>query len=199
MLPSMSGWELLDRALEKLDRLNDPVMIVPATNGKTGYPSTLGVAGWFTKTLDVPRFLAAGEGLAGTPKTAATKNSAEQSTSGRVLIVEDEAMIRDLLREQLEAEGYVTEAVGNIAEARYRIEAETPDLILLDLMLPIEHGWTFLQTRREDALLASIPVVAMSAAPEALLLEAETLGADAFLSKPFDLDTVTALIRSFVG
>ena len=54
MLPSMSGWELLDRALEKLDRLNDPVMIVPAINGKTGYPSTLGVAGWFTKTLDVP-------------------------------------------------------------------------------------------------------------------------------------------------
>jgi len=196
----MSGWEWLDRARERLYRLNVPATIVSPIYGKTSYPSTLDGDGWLTKQLRRTTLPRRGRG---TGSYAQVRGDQEQRGAINfgpfVLIVEDEPKIRDLLREQLEAEGYLTEAVGNIAEARYCIEVEAPDLILLDLMLPIEHGWTFLQTRREDALLASIPVVAMSAAPEALLLEAEHLGADAFLSKPFDLDAMTALIHSFVG
>jgi DNA-binding response OmpR family regulator len=57
MLPAMSGWQFLDRARDYLDRLNVPVMIVSAIDGRSDYPSTLGVAAWFTKPLDIPRFL----------------------------------------------------------------------------------------------------------------------------------------------
>jgi CheY-like chemotaxis protein len=198
MLPSMSGWQFLDRAREHLKRLKVPVMILSAIDGRSDYPSTLGVAAWFTKPLDTPRFLSAVEDLAGTPHSPRKAHSKERSRSARVLIVEDEAPIRFVLREQLDAEGFVTEAVGTTVEARYQIERQRPDLILLDLMLPIEDGWTFLRSRQVDPMLASIPVVAISAAAHGRLLEAKELGADAWLSKPFELDALTALVRSFV-
>jgi DNA-binding response OmpR family regulator len=116
----------------------------------------------------------------------------------QVLIVEDDLGTGNLLREHLDAEGYVAEVVGTTAEARRSISTRRPDLILLDLVLPIENGWTFLQARQLDTLLAGIPVLAISAAPQARLFEARDLGADAFISKPFDLDVVTAVVRSFV-
>jgi CheY-like chemotaxis protein len=199
MLPGMSGWEFLDRAREQLARAKIPVMIFSAIHGKSDYPATLGVAAWFTKPLDIPRFLGAVEQLAGVPHFAHTKRSPLSSTSARILIVEDESTIRDLVTEQLDGAGYMTDAVGSTTEAWQRIDAHRPDLILLDLMLPVEDGWTFLHRRRDDTLLASIPVVVISAAPHARLLEAKTIGADAFLSKPFDLEALTALVRSFVG
>ena len=71
-------------------------------------------------------------------------------------------------------------------------------MIVLDLMLPGRSGWDFLRERSATAQLAAIPVLVISAAPHALLLEAKELGADAFLSKPFDLDALSTLVRSFV-
>jgi DNA-binding response OmpR family regulator len=70
---------------------------------------------------------------------------------------------------------------------------------MLDLMLPFESGWDFLHERRADPLLAPVPVVVVSAAPQDLLREASHLGADGLMSKPFDLDALTALVRSFIG
>jgi DNA-binding response OmpR family regulator len=199
MLPAMSGWEFLDRSRPELDRLNLPVMIVSAIDGKSDYPSTLGVAAWFTKPLDITRFLSAVERLAGSAHRRGRNRSLEWAPPPRVLIVEDEVTIRDLLQEHFTSEGFASEAVETVAEARQRIETRRPDLILLDLMLPREDGWTFLRSRQSDATLASIPAVALSSAPHSRLVEAKDLGADAFLSKPFDLDALTALIRSFVG
>ena len=199
MLPTMSGWEFLDRSRQDLDRLNLPVMIVSAIAGKSDYPSTLGVAAWFTKPLDIPRFLSAVERLAGAAHRRGRYRDPETSPPPRVLIVEDEVIIRDLLVEHLESEGFTASAVETVSEAREQIDAQRPDLILLDLMLPHEDGWTFLATRKDDATLSAIPTVAISSAPHQRLVEAKDLGADAFLSKPFDLDALTALIRSFVG
>jgi DNA-binding response OmpR family regulator len=65
MLPAMSGWEFLNRAREQLERVHVPVMIVSAIDGRSDYPAALGVADWFTKPLDIPRFLDAVERLAG--------------------------------------------------------------------------------------------------------------------------------------
>jgi len=96
-------------------------------------------------------------------------------------------------------EGFSAESVRSIDEARTRIRAGQPALILLDLMLPGESGWSFLTKRRVDRWLASIPVLVLSAAPRDRLLEARALGADGFLSKPFDLEMLSALVRSFVS
>ena len=193
MLPGLSGWQFLERSRQELDRANIPVIILSAIKGQGDYPSTLGVAAWLTKPLDVDRFLRAVDELAGPSRPAPSTPAA------RVLIVEDEPMIRSLLCEHLGDDGYQLDAVGSIAEARARIEARPPALIVLDLMLPGRSGWDFLRERQERAALAGIPVLVISAAPRERLLDAKALGADAFLGKPFDLDVLSALVRSFVS
>ena len=91
----------------------------------------------------------------------------------------------------------MVETVDSIAEGLERIANRQPDVILLDLMLPRLDGWTFLRQRQDDPALTAIPVLVISAAPQQRLLEAKELGADAFLSKPFDLGVLNALVRSF--
>ena len=115
----------------------------------------------------------------------------------RVLVVEDESPIRDLVTDVREAEGFGLEVAASVEEAELRIADEPPDLILLDLRLPGRSGWDFLRHRHDDPMLAAIPVLVLSAAPEDRLLEAKELGADGFLSKPFDLDILSALVRSY--
>jgi DNA-binding response OmpR family regulator len=201
MLPRMSGWEFLERSREQLNRANVPVVILSAIKGQGDYPDTLGAAGWFTKPLDVPRFLGAVETLVNPAAPAPPASAAERLlTPARVLIVEDEPTIRELLRTHLEGEvaRCVTDLAANVPEAMRHIRQRRPDLILLDLMLPRQTGWTFLQRRRADPELSQIPVLVVSAAPQDRLLEAKELGASAFLSKPFDMDVLSALIRSLV-
>ena len=194
MLPGMSGWEFLNQSREQRDRAKVPVVILSAIDGRADYPSTLGVAAWFTKPLDVSRFLSSVEQLSGAlPPDLAVDSSRRPS----VLVIEDEHAIRVMLHEHLDHEGYAVETVDSIAEGLERIANHQPDVILLDLMLPRLDGWTFLRQRQDDPALTTIPVLVISAAPQQRLLEAKELGADAFLSKPFDLGVLNALVRSF--
>ena len=194
MLPGMSGWEFLNQSREQRDRTNIPVVILSAIEGRADYPSTLGVAAWFTKPLDVSRFLSAVEQLAGAPPANA---QADASKPPHVLVIEDDDAIRRMLDEQFVQDGYEVETVDSIRAGVERITKRPPDVILLDLMLPRQDGWTFLRQRQSDPVLAAIPVLVISAAPQQRLLEAKDLGADGFLSKPFDLGVLNALVRSF--
>ena len=117
----------------------------------------------------------------------------------RVLIVEDDQLIRDVLDEHFSSEGYETDLARTILEAQARIAANPPSIIVLDLMLPGPSGWDFLRERQTDSALAQIPVVVISAAPQNRILEAKELGATAFLSKPFDLDALSALINTYAS
>jgi len=193
MLPGMSGWEFLNQSREQRDRANVPVVILSAIEGRTDYPSMLGVAAWFTKPLDVSRFLSSVEQLAGAPP----EPPLDASKRPRVLVIEDEYAMRGMLEEHLGHEAYAVETVETIAEGLERITNRSPDVILLDLMLPRLDGWTFLRQRQDDPALAAIPVLVISAAPQQRLIEAKELGADGFLSKPFDLGVLSALVRSF--
>jgi CheY-like chemotaxis protein len=115
----------------------------------------------------------------------------------RVLVIDDERIIRELLVEHLSDEGYVVDAAQTIAEARARIAVARPELIVLDLMLPDHTGWDFLRARQLDPPLLRIPVVVISAATRERMEQAAELGADALLSKPFDLSDVSALVHRF--
>lgn len=200
MLPRLSGWQFLEQSREDLDRGNIPVLIVSAVAGQGDAPTSLGVAAWLTKPLDFDRFLAAVESLAGPAhRVPRLPTTARGDGTNRLLVVEDDPSIRNILVDYLRDEGYVVEAAGSIREARDRIAAARPDLILLDLMLPGQSGWDFLRERGNDAGLANTRVLVLSAAPKNLLLEARSLGADAFLSKPFDLDVLSAMVQSFVA
>lgn len=80
----------------------------------------------------------------------------------RVLVVDDHAMICELLAEVLSDEGYAVQTAYNGWDALELLRGWEPDLILLDLMMPIMNGWDFRRTQLADAHLAAIPVIIMS-------------------------------------
>jgi len=111
-----------------------------------------------------------------------------------VLVVEDNAAVRQALVALLEAEGYhVAEAVDGVSALRLlRTAAVQPCLIVLDLMMPRMSGWDFRMEQSSDLRLAGIPVVVVSADP--LASQAERMGAAAVLSKPADPEQFLELI-----
>jgi phosphate regulon transcriptional regulator PhoB len=116
---------------------------------------------------------------------------------GRVLIVEDEPDIRDLLAFHLEREGYHVTRSRSGADALRQVRARPPDLILLDLMLPELGGLDVCRRLREDPRTASVPIVMLTARGEEVdrILGLE-LGADDYIVKPFSPKEVVARVRA---
>ena len=117
-----------------------------------------------------------------------------------ILIVDDDAGIRDLLTLFLVHKGYAVDSARNGLEALHELQEHRPfpQLILLDLMMPVMDGVEFRQAQRQDPLLAPIPVVVMSAA-ENIQEQAPLLAADASLPKPIDFDALLTTIEHFCG
>ena len=108
----------------------------------------------------------------------------------RILIVEDDLDIRDVLTQVLEFEGYQVSAVGNGREALdYLKNSPRPGLILLDLMMPVMDGWQFRAQQQQDPELNSIPVVILSADGN-VYQKAATIRAAGYLKKPVELETL---------
>jgi CheY-like chemotaxis protein len=106
-----------------------------------------------------------------------------------ILIVEDDVIARTGLSALLQAHGYLTHEVADAAEAMDRFRfGLAPDAVLLDMILPGNDGWSFLSQRRQDKLLASVPVVIMTAIGIASEEWARSLGAVGLLRKPIDAD-----------
>jgi CheY-like chemotaxis protein len=111
-----------------------------------------------------------------------------------ILIIEDEPIIRETLRDSLELEGYKVQAVENGKEGLSVIrKMERPCLILLDLMMPIMNGFEFLDMKEQDVTIATIPVVIVSAFPD----QAQKVNANGFVKKPIDLDLLLSFIKRF--
>lgn len=123
-------------------------------------------------------------------------SESRQTTSTKhcpILIVEDDADLREMMAQLLTLEGFRTEAVANGRDALdYLRKGDPPDLILLDLMMPVMDGWEFRRRQREDPALATVPVVVLSALDQA---RAADLGGTAFLKKPLDFDRLLELVR----
>ncbi len=116
-------------------------------------------------------------------------------TSCPVLIVEDDADLREMMAQLLSLEGFRTEAVENGRDAlQYLERGGRPELILLDLMMPVMDGWEFRRRQMQDPALATVPVVVLSALDPA---RASELGGAAFLKKPLDFDRLLELVRRF--
>ena len=113
-----------------------------------------------------------------------------------ILVVDDDAAIRQLLFTALESEGYTVSLARHGREALLRIAEQRPSLILLDLNMPVMDGWTLHATLRAQH--AAIPVVFMTAGYQACR-EAERHGADGGLAKPFELDEVLQLVERFAA
>ncbi|HEX7045252.1 MAG TPA: response regulator [Burkholderiales bacterium] len=116
-----------------------------------------------------------------------------------LLLVEDEPDIRNSLRDLLADAGYpvLTAANGREALECLRTGAERPALILLDLMMPVMGGSTFLERlEQEPDDLVAIPVVVLSAAKDAATRHPATVGR---IEKPIDLDELLDWVRRYCG
>lgn len=112
----------------------------------------------------------------------------------KILIVEDDAHIRELLRLYLEREGYkVVEAEnGQVGVEKWR--EESPDMILLDVMMPIMDGWQVCKIVRAES---KIPIIIMTAKGETFdKVNGLEMGADDYVVKPLDMQEVVARIRA---
>ena len=118
--------------------------------------------------------------------------------SGRVLVVDDDALIRDTLATALGDEGYAVRVAHNGRAALVTIESWRPDVIVLDLMMPVMDGQTFRAAQRSVADTAQIPVIVLSATHE-VHGRAANLGAAAIFAKPFDLGALLEVIARLLA
>jgi phosphate regulon transcriptional regulator PhoB len=120
-------------------------------------------------------------------------------TRPRVLIVEDEADIRELMRYNLEREGFLVEEAGDGGQALERIRRRVPDLLLLDLMLPGTPGLEICRQMRSGRDTASLPILVVTAkgteVDKVLGLE---MGADDYVVKPFSPREVVARVKALL-
>jgi phosphate regulon transcriptional regulator PhoB len=117
--------------------------------------------------------------------------------ASRVLVVEDEPDIRDLLVFHLERGGYQVRSVPTGAEALRDVKAAPPDLVLLDLMLPELDGLEVCRRLRQDPATAVLPIVMLTAkGDEVDRVVGLEMGADDYIVKPFSPQEVLARVRA---
>jgi CheY-like chemotaxis protein len=117
--------------------------------------------------------------------------------SKRILVVEDDTSIRELLVELLESEGYTVDSAVNGLEGLKHLQSDSnPDLILIDLMMPVMDGYAFRTEQLKNSKWAAIPTVVMSAEANAKE-KMKSYNITAFLSKPVELDTILKTVERY--
>lgn len=117
------------------------------------------------------------------------------SQAGRILVVDDDESILEFIAEALADEGYEVVTAMNGADALAVSAQPAPDLILLDMRMPVMDGWEFAHTYRR-APGPHAPIVVITAARDAADSAVE-IGAEGYLTKPFTLDGLLTLVGRF--
>ena len=117
----------------------------------------------------------------------------------KILIVEDEEDVQELIRYNLEKDGYLTQSALNGREALDKAKSGVPDLILLDLMLPEVDGLEVCKLLKADAETRSIPVIMLTAkGTEADIVAGLEMGADDYITKPFSPRVLLARVKAVI-
>ena len=120
--------------------------------------------------------------------------------SPTILVVDDDALVRSLLRDGLAAAGHTVLAASSGEEALQVAHAERPACILMDLMMPDLDGYDTCAALKADSKTASIPVLLVSATTDARVADqAKRVGAAAVLRKPVRMDELRRAITQVVG
>ena len=122
----------------------------------------------------------------------------EANGTPRVLLVDDDSLIRVTLAEALADEGYAVETAGHGREALEVLANWRPDVIVLDLMMPVMDGWAFRAEQIRLGLADSVPLVILSAARRASEA-ARDLSAQDCVQKPFEFDVLLDAIARAAG
>lgn len=158
IMPKMGGFEVMEEM--KKDNVLAKILVMIISN--SGQPveleraRKLGAKDWLIKTQFDPKEV--------TEKVnnLISKLMADNEKKKKVLIVEDEKFLRDLLNLKLQAEGFAVSTAIEGREALQKIKNDPPQLVLLDLVLPGLDGFEVLKKMRKDPLTAKIPVIIVS-------------------------------------
>ncbi len=150
LMPDLDGWEVL-RRLRRDESLSDLPVIIVSVAGSENRGGVLGEVDILDKPIDVS-------------KLSMLLRRNISPVDGKVLIVDDNEDDRELLSSHLKRGGSEIELAQNGLEALEKIEAFEPDLVILDLMMPVMDGATFLQKLREDPRHRHLPVIVVTGA-----------------------------------
>jgi len=117
----------------------------------------------------------------------------------KILLVEDEQPIREMLRYALEREDYRVEEAQNASIARERLAKKRPDLLIVDWMMPGETGIEFIKRLRKDEILADLPVIMLTARVEETdKVKGLDCGADDYMTKPVGIKELLARVKALL-
>jgi len=116
----------------------------------------------------------------------------------RIMICDDDEGILEVLELYLELEGYVVFTVANSTLLIEQIEMHSPDLLLLDLWMPLLSGDQVISLIRKNGKIMDLPIIVLSASVDGATIANEN-GANGFIAKPFDLDDIKANIDRMIN
>jgi hypothetical protein len=126
-----------------------------------------------------------------------TRAEGSSHTGGRVLVIDDDSAVRELLTRTLEAEGFSTKVAANGEEALALARSWKPAVITLDVLMPGMDGWAVLRELKADPQLADVPVIMLSIVGDQNRALGIALGASDFLTKPVDRGRLVRLIDHY--
>ena len=118
--------------------------------------------------------------------------------SSYVLVVDDDPAIRGLVADALRADGYSVDLAAHGREALDAMRARRPATVVLDLMMPIMDGFSFMEACHQEQLCNDVPIVVISAVQDALT-RMDEVPVHACIAKPFDLDDLIRTVASYAG
>lgn len=153
MLPNMDGWQVLQRIKASPELADIPVVIVSiVADASKGL--TLGALETLEKPVNREQLLQV---------VARATHLQREAQQTRVLVVDDDVTALEMVKIQLEAQGYKVDCAAGGADAVGQLQAEPPDLVILDLMMPEVTGFDVLAIMRRHETVAHVPVIILSA------------------------------------
>ncbi|MER5491156.1 response regulator [Streptomyces sp. NPDC002454] len=138
-------------------------------------------------------------GKSGTRPSLPTYPRRVPGASGRVLVVDDNKVIRQLIRVNLELEGFEVVTAADGAEALEVVHEVRPDLVTLDVVMPRLDGLRAAALLRADPRTEHLPLMIVSACTQHEVESGLDVGVDAFLSKPFEPGELVGTVRTLIG
>jgi signal transduction histidine kinase/DNA-binding response OmpR family regulator len=150
MMPGMDGWAVLTALKADVETADIPVIMLTIVDDRNmGF--ALGAADYFTKPIDWHRL------------SAALKKHRRQVNGQSVLLIEDDASTREMMRRTLEKDGWTVHEAENGRRGLEGVAAEVPAIILLDLMMPEMDGFEFMHELRKREECRTVPVIVITA------------------------------------
>ncbi len=182
MMPKIDGYNFVSRIKEDVSTRAIPVIVLTAHQRMVKVLQIEGVKDYIIKPFEAAELI------------AKVRKHIGDALAKKVLLIDDEPAITELLGMRLRASDFDVVIASNGREGLDKVKSENPDLIVLDVLMPVMDGFEFYKTIKKDPLYANIPVIVLTARSMMRDIFAAS-DVDEFVSKPFDGKEMVDKIR----